>query len=71
MGHNPDEVLPPVHHQLADCNLAGLLQRLADDRIALVRIISVGGEVIGLLPKAAVDLGFVDEAHHVDGVLRL
>ena len=60
-----------MHDELADSDLACLLQRIADHGIALVGVIAVGHEVIGLLPIATVDLGLVHEAHHVDRVLGL
>ena len=66
-----DQVFAPVHDELADGDLAGLLYCLANDGIALVRLITVGREVIGLLPIAAIDLSFVNKAHHVDRVLGL
>ena len=39
------------------------------DGIAFVGLIAVRYEVIGLLPIAGINLVFVHEAHHVDGVL--
>jgi hypothetical protein len=64
-----EQVLSAVHDELVD--LAGLLKRIADNRIALVGLITIRHEVIGLLKIAAVDLGLVNETHHVDGVLGL
>ena len=48
--------------------MATLPVRPLHDGIALVSLITIGNEVIGLLPIAAVDLVLVYEAHHVDGV---
>ena len=42
---------------------------MADHGIAFVSLITDGHKVIGLLPKAAVDLSLIHETHHVDGVL--
>jgi hypothetical protein len=60
-----------VHDELADRDFAGLLQSISDDRIALIRLITIRHEVIRLFKIETVDLGFVNEAHHVDGVLGL
>ena len=57
-----DQMLAPIHDELADGDLASLLHRFADDGIALVRLVTVGDKVVGLLPKATVDLRFVDDA---------
>ena len=60
-----------MHDELADSDLAGLLQRIADNGIALVGLVAIGHEIVGLLPISAVDLGLIHEAHYVDSVLGL
>src|SRR6185437_4361526 len=66
-----NQVFAPMHDKLTHGNLAGLLQSITDDRIGLVRLVSIRQKIVGLLVVPAVDLGFVNEAHHVDGVLGL
>ena len=62
-------MLASAHGHLADGNLAGLAQRLADHRIAFARLLVGGQKIIGALVIALVDLGCVDELHQVDGAL--
>ena len=60
-----------MHDELPDGDLTTLLERVTDDCIALVGLIAIGHKVVGFLVIAAVDLGLVNEAHHVDSVLSL
>jgi hypothetical protein len=46
-----------MHNELANGDLTRLLQSIADHGIALISIITIRDEIIGLLPIAAVDLG--------------
>jgi hypothetical protein len=41
------------------------------DGITLVSLVTIGNEVIRLLPIAAINPVLVYEPHHVDGVFRL
>ena len=71
MGLYPNQVPTAAHDELTDGHLARLLQGLANDGVALVGIVAVWHQVIGLLEIACIDLDLVDEANHVDRVLRL
>jgi hypothetical protein len=55
-----------MHDELSDSDLAGLLQGITDNGIALVGLVTIGHEVVGLLPISAIDLDLIDEAHYVD-----
>ena len=58
-----------LHDELADGNLARLFQCIADHDIAFISLITIGDEVTGLLPIAAINLVLIHELLHVDGVL--
>ena len=66
-----NEMASTTHDHLANGYLLGLLQGFADDGVTLIGIVTVRREIVGLLPIAAIDLGGVHEAHHVDSVLCL
>jgi hypothetical protein len=66
-----NEMPAAVHDELADCDLAGLLQCIADDRVSFIGLITIRHEVVGLFPITGVDFCLIDETHHVDGVLGL
>jgi hypothetical protein len=66
-----DDVAVAAQDELADADLAGVLQRLLDDDVAFVGKLAVGQEVIGRLVIAVVDRILVDEANELDGLLRL
>ena len=58
--------------ELAEADLAGLLQRVAEDDIGLGRgLVLLGRHEIGLVEVERVDLALVDELDEVDGALRL
>ena len=62
-------MLTPTHDELANGDLAGLGQGSGHDGIALVRLVTVWHEILGLLPITTIDVVLIDELLHVDGVL--
>ena len=54
--------------ELADPDLAGVLQCLLDDDIALVGHIAVGKKIVRRLVIAHVDVVLVDKTDELDGV---
>jgi hypothetical protein len=52
LGFDAYEVRPATHDELANCDLAGFSQSPLHDGIALICLIAIWYEVIGLLPIA-------------------
>ena len=71
MRGNADQVLAPVHDELADGDLLGFGEGIPKHGIAFVSFVAIRQKVIGLLEIAAVDFVPINEPRHVDGVLGL
>ena len=61
----------PGDGQLSEPDLAGFLQGFADDDVAFARVLVGGGDEIGALEIARIDVGGVDELDEIDGLLAL
>ena len=64
-----DQMLTAMHDELAHGDLLALCQRIAEDDIAFVRVITIRQKIVGFLEIAKVDLVPINEPCHVDGVL--
>ena len=65
------QLLAPGHGDLADRDCPRVTQRLADDAVALGRLLVGGEHVIGPLEKARIDLRLVDALDEIDGAPAL
>ena len=66
-----DEPFAAADGDLGQADLAGLSQRIADDDVAFAGELVGGGDEVGPLEVAVVDVFGIDELHEVDRLLAL